>query len=135
MTTRRSVAGLLAFISLLVVRSAVAANLDELKNTTPEERATMQTAMMRTKLGLNAAEVPKVAGINRKYAEKMEPIIKGSEGPLMKMRDAKAIEQEKEAELKKVLSPDQFQKFLAMKEEMREQLAQKVKERRATGGT
>ena len=52
----------------------------------------------------------------------------------MKMRDAKAIEQEKEAELKKVLSLDQFQKFLAMKEEMREQLAQKVKERRATGG-
>src|SRR5262249_11121453 len=91
-------------------------------------------AMMRTKLGLTEAEVPKVAAINRKYAEKMEPIIKGSEGPLMKMRDAKAIEQGKEAELKKALSPDQFQKFLAMKEEMREQMAQKVKEQRATGG-
>jgi len=134
MTTERTVAGLLVFISLVLVRSAVGANLDELKNTTPEERATVQTAMMRTKLGLTEAEAPKVAAINRKYAEKMEPIIKGSEGPLMKMRDAKAIEQGKEAELKKALSPDQFQKFLAMKEEMREQMAQKVKEQRATGG-
>src|SRR5262245_42244591 len=114
MTTRRTVAGLLVFISVLLVRSAVGANLDELKNTTPEQRATVQTTMMQTKLGLKEAEVPKVAAINRKYAEKMEPIINGSEGPLMKMRDAKAIEQQKEAELKKVLSPDQFQKFLAM---------------------
>ena len=134
MVTRRSVAGVMVFISLLVVRSAVAASLDELKNTTPEERATVQTAMMRTKLGLKEADVPKVAAINQKYAEKMNPIIKGTEGPLMKMREAKAIEQEKEAELKKVLSPDQFQKFLAMKEEMREQLAQKVRERHATDG-
>ena len=128
------IAGVLVFVSLLVVRSAVAANLDELKDTTPEERATVQTMMMREKLGLKEAEVPKVAAINRKYAEKMDPIIKGSEGPLMKMRDAKTIEREKEAELKKVLSPPQFQKFLATKEEMREQFAQKLREQRATGG-
>ena len=134
MTTRRGVAGVLAFISLLIVRSAVGANLDELKDTTPEERAAVQTMMMREKLGLKEADVEKVAAINKKYAERMDPVIKGSEGPLIKMRHAKAIEQEKEVELKKVLSSDQFDKFLAMKEEMREKLAQKVKERRAKGG-
>ena len=134
MTTRRSVAGVLAFISLLVVRSAVGANLADLKDTTPEERATVQTMMMREKLGLKEGDVSKVAAINKKYAEKMDPVIKGTEGPLIKMQHAKAIEQEKEAELKKVLSQDQFEKFLAMKEEMREKLAQKVKERRAQGG-
>lgn len=134
MITRRSVAGVLAFVSLLAVRSAVGADLDQLKDTTPEERAMAQTMMMRSKLGLKEDQVPKIAAINKKYAEKMEPVIKGSEGPLMKMRDAKGIEQEKEAELKTVLSPDQFQKFQDMKEEMREQLVQKIKERRAKGG-
>jgi len=61
----------------------------------------------------------------------MEPVIKGSEGPLVKMRQAKDIEQEKEAELKHVLSPEQFEKFLAGKEQMREELAERIRKQRA----
>jgi hypothetical protein len=67
-----------------------------------------------------------VAAINRKYADQMEPIIKGSEGSLRKMRAARDVETAKEAELKQVLSPDQFQKFLASKEEMREKFEQTI---------
>ena len=50
-----------------------------------------------------------------------------------RMRAAKGIEEKKEAELKGVLSPDQFQKFLAGKDEMRDQLVQRIKEQRAHG--
>ena len=71
-----------------------------------------------------------MAAINEKYAEQMEPIIKGTEGPLMKMRDAGTIEQQKDGDLKAVLSPDQFAKFQAGKEEMRSQLLQKIQEQR-----
>jgi hypothetical protein len=47
----------------------------------------------------------------------------------MKVRHMKQINTKKEAELKQVLSPDQFQKYLASKEEMREQFEEKMEKR------
>jgi len=119
---------------LLVSTIVRAADMDALKDTTPAERAKAQTAMMTMKIGLTDAEVAKVGPINLKYAEKMDPIIKGSDLPVMKMRAARSLEGQKEGELKAVLTPDQFQQFLAMKEDMLEKLADAVKEQRAKGG-
>ena len=132
-TTLRSVAltALAAFV--LCAASGWAADLDELKDTTPGERAKAQTAMMKMKLGLTDAEAAKVAPINAKYAEKMEPIIKGDKIQLMKMRDVREVEQQKEAELKTVLTADQFTKFEASKEEMMEKLADHIHADRAKG--
>jgi hypothetical protein len=111
---------------LAALAPEASAQLDKLKNTTPAERAKVQTELMTSTLGLRPDQTSKVAAINRKYADQMEPIIKGSEGPLRKMRAARDIETAKEAELKQVLSPDQFQKLLASKEEMREKFEQRV---------
>ena len=47
------------------------------------------------------------------------------------MREVKEIEQQKEAELKQVLSPEQFEKFLAAKDQMREELEQRIRKQRA----
>ena len=124
----------LAFVAVaLLAPRAFAADLDNLKNTTPAERANAQTAMMKTKLELTDEQLPKVAALNLKYAERMEPILKGSEGRLVKMRSARDIQAAKEAEMKGLLSPEQFQKFQAAKEEMRAQMAERIKERRAQG--
>jgi hypothetical protein len=111
---------------LLIAGTAFGGELDALKNTTPGERAKAQTAMMKSKLGLTDDQMAKVSELNLKYAEKMDPIIKGSEGPLMKARDVRSVEQEKEDELKALLSPDQFQKFQAAKDEMRDQLIDQI---------
>lgn len=119
---------------LVAAASVLAADMDALKDTTPRERAAAQTAMMKSRLGLTDAQLPKIEAINSKYAERMDPIIKGSQGPLGKMRDARGVEQEKETELKGVLTPDQFQKFLAAKEEMREHLVERIREHRAKDG-
>jgi hypothetical protein len=108
--------------------------MDKLMNTTPDERANAQTALMKAKLDLTADQLPKIAAINQKYAQKMEPIIKGSGGPFMKMSQMRGVNEEKEAELKQVLSPEQFQKYLASKEEMREQFEEKLEEKRGGGG-
>jgi hypothetical protein len=121
-------------LGLLSAATVVASELDQLKGTTPAERATAQTAMMKAKLGLTDEQAAKISAINLKYAEKMDPIIKGSEGPLMKMKDARAVETQKEDELKALLSPDQFQKFQAAKEEMRERLFEQIQQHRAKGG-
>ena len=79
---------------------------------------------------LKADQIPKVQEINLKYAQKMDPVLKGSEGPLVKMRAAKAIDQDKEAELSKVLTQEQYKQYLASKQEMREQLEQRIQEKR-----
>jgi len=120
-------------VCLLVGATVFAGELDSLKNTTPAERAAAQTAMMKSKLGLSDDQVSKIGALNLKYAEQMQPIIAGTEGPMMKMRDFRKVEDQKEAELKGVLSPDQFQKFQAMKEEMREQLMDKIQQQRNAG--
>ena len=121
------IALLVAVMSLLIVVAAGAQNeMEKLKSSTPEERARLQTEMMKTKLGLTPDQTPKVAAINQKYAQRMEPIIKGQEGPLMRLRQMREVGQAKEAELKGVLSPEQFQKYLAEKQEMREKFEDKL---------
>jgi hypothetical protein len=123
---------------LLACALTASAQLDKLKDTTPEQRATIQTEFMQSKLNLTAEQMPKIADINLRYAQKMDPIIKGSSGALMKMRQMKEVNGEKEAELQQVLSADQFQKYLAAREEMRakleEKVAQKVEQKAKGGG-
>jgi len=46
-----------------------------------------------------------VTALNLKYAMRMEPVIKGSEGPLVRLRQMREINAEKETELKGLLSP------------------------------
>ena len=57
-----------------------------LANSTPAERAAIQTDLMKEKLALSAEQATKVQTINLDTAQRMEPVIKGSEGPLVKMR-------------------------------------------------
>jgi len=122
-----------ALVLAVLATPAVAADLDALKDTTPAERAKAQTAMMKMKLGLSDAEAAKVGTINLKYAERMEPVIKGTEGPLVRMESMRGVEKAKEAELKGVLTADQFTKFEASKEEMMEKLADQIRADRAKG--
>jgi hypothetical protein len=121
-------------VVLLTSALTTSAQLDTLKNTTPQQRADAQTAFMQDKLALTADQTPKIAALNLKYAEKMDPIIKGSSGMFAKMRQMKEVNQEKEAELQQILSADQFQKYLASKEELREKLEEKFAEKAQGSG-
>jgi len=129
-----TVAGTTLAVLLLASALTASAQLDKFKNTTPEERAQMQTVFMQSKLDLTTEQMPKVADINLRYAQKMDPIIKGSSGSFAKMRQMKEVNGEKEAELKQVLSADQFQKYLTSKEEMRAKLEEKLAEKAKGGG-
>ncbi|HZO09312.1 MAG TPA: hypothetical protein VFC77_08035 [Myxococcota bacterium] len=127
-TLRRLVLHLAA--ATLLAGAAAAQDLSKLAGSTPAQRAAVQTEFMKTRLALGAEQVPKVEAINLKYAQQMQPILQGSEGPLMKLGAARRVDQAKDAELQGVLTPDQFQKYLAAKEEMRQHLEQKLMEKR-----
>lgn len=127
----------LAFtLALLVLASgsALAQGVSPaLAASTPAERAKIQTDFMKEKLALTAEQVPKVEALNLETAQKMEPVLKGSEGPFMKVRAAREIEQTKETALQGLLTPEQFQKFLASKDELKQKLEEQLAKK--AGGT
>jgi hypothetical protein len=105
-----------------------------LKKSTPEQRAQMQTDYLKTNLSLDDAQTEKIAAINLKYAQKMEPVIKGGGARFSKMRAAKNINEQKEAEYKEVLTDEQYKKYQQVKEDMKEKAKEKMKERQAQAG-
>ena len=133
MQIRKTNIALAAAVGSRLFALAASAQLDELKNTTPEQRAKALTEMMKTKIGLTPEQTGKVAELNLTYAKKIDPLIKGSAGPFVRMGEMKKINEEKEAELKQILSPQQFEKYLASKEEMGEKLVEKVEESSKSG--
>jgi hypothetical protein len=102
------------------------------KNSTPEQRANMQTTMMTTKLGLDSATKMKVYDANLKAAKNMDPIIKGEGRRMSKMREMKSIEEQKDKDLKSALTPEQYKQYETMKEEMKEKMKEKMAERKET---
>ncbi len=123
----------LSFVSLFFVVTAHA-QMEELKNTTPEQRAKLETAFMKFKLQLSPEQVQQVGAINFKYAQQMEPLINGPGRKLGKVRQASAINQAKDQEMQTVLSPDQFGRYMASKEEMRRKVADKVRAKKSGMG-
>jgi hypothetical protein len=121
-------------VSLLIAAPVLAADIDALKETTPEERAEAQTLMMKENLGLSDAKVEKVHAINLKYAKVMDPTIQGADGPMMKGSVAHNRQAQKDGELKAVLSADEYQKYLASKQQMREHIVERIFEQRGKRG-
>lgn len=124
--------GLLAlFCSMLFSVACVQAQDEkDFKNSTPEQRAQMQTTWLKSKLQLNDDQTAKVSAINLKYAKQIEPVLKGSGGKLAKLKQAKKINEEKEAEYKTVFTPEQFTKYEQVKSEMKEEMKQRMKDRK-----
>ena len=104
---------------------------DMLKNSTPEQRAKVQTALMKAKLQLDTVQTAKVQAINLAAAQKMEPLLKSDGGKLAKFRQLKEIDNTKDKDLKKVLTPDQYKQYEAAKEEMKEKMKEHLKDARA----
>jgi hypothetical protein len=117
-------------LPLVGVLTPARAQLERLASTTPQERARVQTEMMTTRLGLTPDQTAKVSALNLKYAEQMEPVIKGSEGPFMKFRQMRQIDEAKEAELQRILTPDQLAQYQAARDEMRQRFERWAEERR-----
>jgi hypothetical protein len=121
--------------ALLLATAASAQELEKLAGTTPQMRSDVQTEFMKSRLGLSEQQTPKVAAINLEYAQKMQPILQSDEGPLRKMGAAQEVEQAKDGALQRVLSPEQYQKYLAAKQELRQRVEQKAMEKAGGGST
>ncbi|MGV3638224.1 MAG: hypothetical protein ACO1NQ_11345 [Flavobacteriales bacterium] len=98
----------------------VAAQAQEKARKTPEERAKARTERMTKELSLSPEQQAKVEAINLKYADQVEAVRAEHEAERTAKRDAaKAMHDAHDAEMKAVLTPDQYTKWVAQKEEAR----------------
>ena len=81
------------------------------RNMPPEDRAKRQTEMMKEALNLTAAQEPKISALNLKYAKKMEEVKTASKDTAVIRKNAAALNTQKNVELKKILTPDQFTQY------------------------
>jgi hypothetical protein len=103
-------------------------------DTTPEERAQLQTGYMKETLSLREDQEAKVHGVNVKYAEKMQEAYEAPTKKQQKVQAMKRINAEKEAELKLLLSVDQYATYEKNKEAMKEKIKAQIKEKEKEKG-
>lgn len=117
LAVRIVVSTLVACIMLLLGANVLKAQ--SLTDLSPEQRADTLTIVMENELGLSPEQVPAVHRVNLKYALKIQEEVLDKDGnQLSKMWRARSINQEKESEIKQLLSPRQVKLFLALKSRM-----------------
>jgi hypothetical protein len=97
-----------------------------IKESTPAQRAAVQTEFMTERLKLTPELATKVQALNLKYADKMEPVLKGSDNMLAKRQKANALMEAKDKELSVLLSKEQFEQYDDAKDDLKETMEKKL---------
>jgi hypothetical protein len=84
-----------------------------------------QTDKMAENFGLSADQKTKVLAVNTDAAQKMQALSANNNDRESMRGERKKIEQEKESKLKEILTDEQFKKYMAKKEEMKQQRQQR----------
>jgi hypothetical protein len=123
---RTTLAGTMLAAALAFGAPAGAQDPAQVAKIPPHVRAEIQTDFMNQKLHLTPEEKTKIEAINVKYADQMQPVLQGSMGPLERMRAVRKIEEAKDGEVKAALTAEQYQAYLASKDELREKIKQRA---------
>ncbi len=94
----------------------------------PEERADKMTEKMKTALSLTDEQKMKAKEINTKTVQSLREI-KDKYKALMQA-DLKKIEDESDSQYKLLLSPDQYTKYVQLKDERKDKMKEKIGKRR-----
>lgn len=108
--------------SILPANAQSADSLVKLKNANPQQRARMQSDLMKTRLALSDAQYKQVAALNLAYALKIEPILKSDDSKFSKYGRIKPLLEEKDEKLKTVFTKEQYDKYDAVKKEIMDKM-------------
>ena len=102
---------------------------ERMMNSTPEQRAERQTAQMKKQLLLTGEQETTVAAINLKYAQKAQTLLTTAGRDRGTIKQARALRESKDAELKDVLSKEQYAQYGTLQEGQRDRIRQGMGER------
>jgi hypothetical protein len=122
---------LMPFILLFVLLSATVSVDAQKKMATPQERADKLTEWMKTNLKLEDNQALQVQGINIKYANKTEQLQNSTLSKQQKLQALKADDTARDKELKMVMTEQQFNTYLAKKDEVKKQMKANLKAKKA----
>jgi len=122
----------LAVIVLFISNNVFAQNKTSQKaDRTPESMSRRHADKMKAELNLNDEQTQKVYDLNLKYNKEMQTERAQKEKERSaKMEGFKKKKEQKNAELKKILTDDQYEKMLKNQEAQKEKMKQKGKEGR-----
>jgi len=126
---KKSVRYVLGCALLLFTPALAIAQMDALKNATPEERSAALTKMLQSNLTLDEKTTQKVSEIKLKYAQETQVLMDSSGPQLGKMMSFRKNAQAKDAQLKEVLAPQQYSLYEQEKLEMEATMKQKMMEK------
>lgn len=95
---------------------------------TPEERAAKRTEQMTKDLGLSSEQVAKVNTINLNFARTANDV-KQIQDPATRKGRMDALKTKRDAELKAVLTTEQYDKMVALREKKKDGVKEKRQER------
>ena len=116
-------------IAALLICMFTFARAQEGQMPSPEARASKMTEWMKTNLNLTADQVSKVQDLNLKYAVKMDSLKNGSQGQDKQniYDEMKSEGEAKDAEMKSILTADQYKNYQEKKQEMKAKYKDKDK--------
>ena len=96
-------------------------------NLTEEQKEEIKKNLEEHAAALNLSEDQKAKfeAITKKYAEQMKAVKNGGGGKLQKYKNVKSIRKNKDAEMKTILSKDQYKVYLEKQEEMKDKMKQR----------
>ena len=97
---------------------------------TTEEKAKEITEKMKADLSLSGSQPDRVYAINYDFVQKVEKGKAEEASRRDKLKKLKALDEERDAALKEVLTSEQFEKFESGKKEKRQKLKEDFKQRR-----
>ena len=119
-------------MTVALVAITLGAQAQEKEKRTPEERAKAQTERMTKELGLSADQAAKLEPINLKYAQEGAALRAEYEAQREAMRKegkGRKLVEAHDAEVKPILTPEQYEKWQALKAEKKEKMKEKRKEK------
>lgn len=118
-------------IVAVLASMTLAAQAQEKDKKTPQERAKARTEHMTKELALSPEQQAKVEAINLKYADQVEAVRSEREAERTAKREAaKAMHDAHDAEMKAVLTADQYTMWVAKKQEAKAKHMEKRKQMR-----
>jgi len=116
-------------ILALILPAVAMAQMEEIKNSTPKQRAEMQDKWMQSNLSLDETTSASVSAINLKYAKETQALVASDSPNFKKLMTFRSNSQAKDAEFKGILTPEQYSQYEQKKSEMQAQVKKKLQEK------
>lgn len=115
MKTKKILTGTAALLIIIMFSSFAfapgrQASLRDMFRNSPETRAHIVTMVMENRLNMDKAQSEQALQVNVKYAELIQPYLKGRDAITENIDELLALNQKRVNELKTILTPEQIQK-------------------------